>query len=183
MGINYYLSLCSLLPPALCLVATAYPKIGSLMLSKGHTEQEQKKLDEMKSIISKIAIDLGISRSDQFSFQVSKMIGANAFALGTTSSIGGPLIILGDTYFKNFNVFSVENISDFVDKFEKVTDDNKPDFKEWVQWIDSLPNTPEKIKEYLEKCPTDKSKRFVELSKKFNRCTSQEALFSRDETI
>lgn len=184
MGINYYLNIGSLIPPALALAATAYPKIGSLIINitnKKLTGQEQKKIDEIKSIVSKVAVDLGISRSDQFSFQVYKRIGANAFAMGTTSSIGGPLIVLGDTYFKNFNEFSTENISDFVDKFEKVTDENKPDFKEWIQLLDSLPNVPEKLKEYLNKCP--ESKRFVELSKKFNPYASKEALFSRDELI
>jgi len=183
MEINYYLNIGALTPSALALAAIAYPKIGSLIINKKLTSQEQRKFDEIKSIVSKVAIDLGISRSDRFSFQVSKRIGANAFCMGTTSSIGGPLIVLGDAYFKNFNEFSAENLSAFVDKFEKITDENKPDFKEWIQLFDSLPNVPEKLKEYLNKCPKDKSKRFFELSKKFSPFHSQEALFSKYEVL
>lgn len=197
MTIDYYLSMGSLItgiitnnpiltavPTAFRLAATVYPKTYSLGFSKSLTEQEQKKLEKIKSIVRTVAKDLGINKTDQFSFQVSKQLGANACVLGTINSIGGPFIVLGDTFFGNFDTLSNENISDFVDKFDAITDKNKPDFKEWIQWIDSLPNTPEKIKKHLSNCPEDRRQRFAELSKKFNPYyASQEAIFSKDEVL
>jgi hypothetical protein len=194
MTTDYYLSMGSLItgivtnnpiltavPTVFRLGATVYPKIYSLCFNKTFNEQELIKLEKIKSIVRTVAADLGINKTDKFSFQVSKQLGANACVLGTTNSLGGPFIVLGDKFFANFDTLSNENIADFVKKFDKITSETKSDFKEWVHWIDSLPVTPEEIKKYLDDRPQDSLKRFTELSKKFNPYASQEALFSKEE--
>jgi hypothetical protein len=177
MTIDYYLSLSSIVtgivtnspvlqavPTAFRLTATCFPRLFPLGLTKRLTSEEKVKLEKIKSLLPGICQDLGIKDSVKIHLRVSRQLGANACMIGTTtSSFGGPVLCLGDTFFKNYESISLPENSDF---------------REWLGLLDEIPNTPVELGKYLDGCDKEKRERIKGFAKKFKDVLSKEELES-----
>lgn len=176
MTLDYYLSMASIItgavtkspillsiPTAFRLTASFIPKLFPMGLTKIFTKEEQEKLDRIKNLLPAIRQDLGIKDSTKINLRVSRQLGANACMIGTTSSLGGPVLCLGNDYFKNY-------------EFKSNDKNENGDFCEWLTILRNMPNTPSKLGKYIDGCSAKKRARIKELAKKFKDILSKNEL-------
>lgn len=220
MTIDYYLSMGSLVtgivtnspvlmavPTALRFTATVFPRLFPLGISKSYSSEEQQKLDDIGNLLSGIRKNLGIDDSVKINLRVSNQLGANACMIGTTNSVGGPLLCIGNSYFKNYQPLPGIEDADFrewvqtlneisknpneklteerqarvqqlSDKFKHLSILNDADFREWILMLDEIPNTPSELGKFIDTCPAEKRNRIKDLAKKFKEVLSQDELES-----
>lgn len=165
MTIDYYISMGSLVtgivtdspilqavPTAFLLTATCFPRLLPLGISKSFTFEEQAKLDSIKNLLPAVCQNLGIKDPSKINLRVSNQLGANACMVGTTSSLGGPVLCLGNTYFKNY---------------EPQLNAEDSDLQEWVKTLKEIPAKSDELEKYNQSCTPEKLARINELSEKF----------------
>lgn len=175
MTIDYYLSIGSLItgvithspmlqavPTALRFTATCFPRLFPLGISKSYTCEEQLKLDNIKTLLTQIGPDLGIKNPNKINLRISNQLGANACMVGTINSIGGPLLCLGNLYFKNYQ--------------SELSKDSE--YPEWVNLLNEISNTPLAIGKYIDECTIEKREKIKKLAKQFKDVLSQDELES-----
>lgn len=220
MTIDYYFSMASLVtgivtkspvlktvPTILRFTATVFPRFFPIGISKSYTSEEQRKLDDIANLLNGIREDLGIKNSVKINLRVSNQLGASACMFGTTNSIGGPLLCLGNSYFKNYQPLPGTEDTDFCEwiqilnetsknphkkfseekqaRVEKLSEKFKhlsilkdPEFCEWILIVDEIPNTPSELGKFIDSCSESKRNRIKELAKKFKEVLSQDELES-----
>lgn len=139
------------IPTVLALTAACYPKAIPLGLTKHYTEPEKTKLESICKLANEACQNLGIKNSTKINLRVTTQFEDNACAIGSTSSLGGPLLCLGQTFFKNY----------------QATPTNAEEFQDWSAILNEMPNSPNEIGGYLDSCDEEKRKRIFTLVKKY----------------
>lgn len=176
MTIDYYISLGSAItgiltdspllkavPTAFRLTATCFPRLFPLGMTKRFNTEEKAKLGRIQGLLKGICQDLGIKDSSRINLRVSRQLGANACMIGTINSWGGPVLCLGDTYFKNY---------------ESLLNTDNSEFRKWLALLDEIPNTPAELGRYMDGCSIEKRNQIQRLSRKFKDVLSQDELES-----
>ncbi len=196
MTIDYYLSVGSLIagivtnspflkavPTAFRLTATCFPRLFPLGLTKSFTSEEEAKLGRIKNLLPAICQDLGIKDPHKINLRVSNQFGANAYMIGTTSSLGGPVLCLGNTYFEKYESLATPDNSSFskwlsLFKKESLATTDNSEFSKWLALLEEIPNTPTELGKYIDSCSQEKRKQIKDFAKKFKDVLSQDELES-----
>lgn len=220
MTIDYYISMGSVvtgmvtnspvlkaIPTALGFIATVFPRLFPIGISKSYSSEEQKKIVDIRNLLNGVCNNLGIDDSVKINLRVSNQLDANACMVGTTNSVGGPLLCLGDKYFENYQPLPASDDADFCEwtqilneiaknpseklseekqarklqlseKFKHLSILNDPEFVEWILILDEIPNTPTELGRFIDNCSVEKRNRIKDLAKKFKDVLFQDELES-----
>jgi hypothetical protein len=195
------------IPTVLRFSVTVFPRIFPFGISKTYSSEEQKKLEEIGNLINGIRKDLSIDDSVKINLRVLNHLGANAGMLGTTNSLGGPLLCVGNSYFKNYEPIPSTDDKDFLEwiqtlnemtknpseklseekeariqhlseRFKHLSILNDAEFREWMLILHEIPNTPSELGKFIDHCSLEKRNRIKDLAKKFEAVLSQDELES-----
>jgi len=168
MSVDYYLSLAALftsvalknralaaIPVGFRLCATLYPKLYPIGLTKEFTAEEKEKIERIERIVAEVSSELRLSC--EVTVRVTRQVKEHAFNIGTESSPGGTLLIIGERFF---------------DQFES----SDPDWGQWLELQKEMPQEPLALGRFLDRCDKAKQERIGELASKFKTRLSNDEL-------
>jgi len=161
VGIVFDSPVLKAVPTAIRLAANCYPTFLTGVRKKTLSNEEEAKFLKIKNLIPKICDDLGIKEGGKVKLHIAPF-GANAGMIGTTSSFGGPVLCLGNTYFNQFDSVKTDDL----------------DYVEWLDLLEKMPNNPSDLGKYLDGCSENLRERIRNLAEKFKNVLSQDELES-----
>lgn len=126
------------------------------LLPVGLANRDDEVLQKLQKIIQEVGENMGIDPQTSITVRVTALLSSNACCIGSIHSFGGPLILLGASYYRSFTT---------VDE----------GFEEWIKFIDELPNDPIEMARYLDQ-NSDLLMRIEEGLKKYDGRISEKEL-------
>ncbi len=148
------------IPTALRAIANVAPSYFPLESPPSLLEKDVKKLTILEGYVDEIKRDLGLENMS-VNLYVSHMVGENAFCLGNSSSLTGPVVGIGHTYFENFNSRELKRSSDY---------------QRWQLILNSLSDEPLTLAKQLDNLPKGVRRDIFNLARKFKGVLTEKEL-------
>lgn len=153
LGIPYVVPMVQMIRSAACLIPIA------VSVGTDSIPGQEEKLAKIKRAVENAKADLNINSNVNIRIsENADQVVDNALMIGSTWSIGGPVMLISRTWF---------------DKFGNCND---PEFATWTQALNELPNEPRALAKALSVMPTDQRATFKTQTKKFQNYQTEDQM-------